>query len=107
MRPALVVAAGVVVVAGGGAWYALARQDIGREVRFHGVSLALVAMGLGATLLVVGLIAGLVRRRRRTGTLVAEQAAVESWPGSWPTIVVRDHRRARPPKMRSVPSSGG
>ncbi len=107
MRPALVAAAGVVVAAVGAAWYGLARSDSAGEVGVDGVSLALVAIGLGGVLLVISLTAAVVRRRRRTGALAVKPVAVEAWPGSWPTIVVRDHHRARPPQTRSVPSSSG
>jgi hypothetical protein len=103
MRRSTVIALVGVAIAGAGAvWYELTRRGTAREIRVNGMSAALAIIGVGAVMIVAGLVANVVGRRR--SRRYAAQAAVTTWPDGWPTIVVRDHRR-RPPQIRSAPPS--
>jgi hypothetical protein len=64
------------------------------------VSAAVVVVGVGVAMMVVGLVATVVGRRR--ARKYEAERALTAWPSGWPTIVVRDHRRPRP-QIRSVP----
>src|SRR4051794_9618090 len=98
-RSTLIAAAGAVIATAGGVWYELARRGTAREVRLNGMSAALTIIGVGAVMVVGGVIATAIGRRRARRY---EEEPVVMWPSPWPTVVVRDHRR-QPPRMRSVP----
>ena len=103
MRRSTVLAIVGVAIAGAGAvWYELARRGTAREIRVNGMSAAPAIVGLGVVMVVAGLVATVIGRRR--SRRYAAQTAATTWPDGWPTIVVRDHRR-RPPQIRSVPPS--
>jgi hypothetical protein len=100
-RGTAIAIAGVAIAGAGAAWYELARRGTAREIRVNGMSAAAAIVGLGVVMIVAGLVATLIGRRR--SRRYAAQTAT-TWPAGWPTIVVRDHRR-RPPQIRSVPPS--
>jgi hypothetical protein len=101
-RSTLVAIAGAGVAVAGGVWYQLTRRGTAREIRVSELSAALGVVGLGVVMIVGGLVATAVGRRRDRKH--EAERALTAWPGGWPTIVVRDHRRRRP-QIRSVPPS--
>jgi hypothetical protein len=97
-RSTIVAMAGGAIATAGGVWYELTRRGTARDIRLSGVSVALAVVALGVVTAVGGLVVTIAGRRRARRSKVDP---VTAWPGQWPTIVVRDHRR-RPAPARSA-----
>jgi hypothetical protein len=103
-RPRLMALLGACTAVAGGAWYVLAQRGTAPDIRFGGVPLALDVTALGVAA-VLGTLLAALRHRRADDEIYEEDEPdeVTLWPvGSWPTIIVRNHGRARRPATARI-----